>query len=241
MKRLLRRELVRAGFAVPLAAAAEAAARPPERVVFVRLRGGADALSLVVPYRNDEYRRARPATSVAASATVPLDDEYGLHPSLRPLLPLFERGELGAVVGAGFQERFALHGEAELALDRAILAATGGGASIAELAGWDTHAAQAARMPALLEELCERLLALRSAMAADWARSRIVVVSEFGRGLHETLLGGTGDGHAQTVLVLSGARNQGRVRGRLRFGDQGLVPTSELGALLATLVAGGGS
>jgi uncharacterized protein (DUF1501 family) len=237
MKRFLRRELVRAGFVVPVAAAAEARARPAERVVFLRLRGGADALSLVVPYRNDDYQRARPTTRVAA---LPLDADHGLHPSLRRLLPLFERGELGAVVGAGFRERLALHGKAEAAVDRAILAAAGGAATSIELAGWDTHVAQAARMPALLEELCQRLLALRSALAADWVRSRIVVVSEFGRGLHETLLGGTDDGHAQTVLILSGARDQGRVRGLLRFDEQGLVPTSELGALLAALVAGRG-
>lgn len=238
MKRVLRRELVRASLVVPVAAVTEAAASPAEHVVFVRLRGGADALSLVVPYRNDDYQRARPTTRVAA---LPLDADHGLHPSLRHLLPLFERGELGAVVGTGFQERFALHGQAEFALERAILAATGGSATTVELPGWDTHAAQAARLPALLEELCERLLTLRSALSADWERTRIVVVSEFGRGLHETLLGGTDDGHAQTVLVLSGARDQGRVRGLLRFDDHGLVPTSELGALLAALVAGRGS
>jgi uncharacterized protein (DUF1501 family) len=90
----------------------------------------------------------------------------------------------------------------------------------------------------LLGELSEKLLAVRAALAEDWARSSIVVVSEFGRGLHETLLGGTDDGHAQTVLVLSGARDQGRVRGVLALDDQGLVPTIELGGLLAALASG---
>ncbi len=204
--KLSRRQLVRAGFVVPVGVATEASAREGRRVVFVRLRGGADALSLVVPYRNDEYNRARPTTRVTP---LPLDGEYGLHPSLRALLPLFERGELGAVVGAGFSERFALHGEAGAALDRAIHAANGAPSPIIELDGWDTHAAQAERLTPLLGELSEKLLAVRAALAEHWARSAIVVVSEFGRSLRETLLGGTDDGHAQTVFVLSGARNQG--------------------------------
>lgn len=237
MKRLSRRELVRAGCVLPVGVATEASARAGGRVVFVRLRGGADALSLVVPYRNDEYYRARPTTSVTA---LPLDGEYGLHPSLGALLPLFERGELGAVVGAGFVERSTLHGEASQALDRAIHAASAAPTPILELDGWDTHAAQAERLTPLLGELSEKLLAVRAALAADWARSAIVVVSEFGRGLRETLLGGTDDGHAQTVLVLSGARNQGRVRGVLALDEHGLAPTTELGGLLAALAAGEG-
>jgi uncharacterized protein (DUF1501 family) len=233
--KLSRRQLVRAGFVVPAAVATEASAREGPRVVFVRLCGGADALSLVVPYRNDEYYRARSTTRVTA---LPLDGEYGLHPGLRALLPLFERGELGAVVGAGFTERFALHGEAAAALGRAIHEANAGTSTVIELDGWDTHAAQAERLTPLLGELSEKLLAVRAALAEDWARSSIVVVSEFGRGLHETLLGGTDDGHAQTVLVLSGARNQGRVRGVLALGEHGLVPTTELGGLLAALASG---
>jgi uncharacterized protein (DUF1501 family) len=235
--KLSRRELVRAGFVVPAGVATEASARVGGRVVFVRLRGGADALSLVVPYRNDEYYRARPTTSVTA---LPLDGEYGLHPGLRALLPLFDRGELGAVLGAGFAERFALHGEAGAALDRAIHDSSGGTSPIVELDGWDTHAAQAGRLRPLLGELSEKLLAVRAALAEDWAHSSIVVVSEFGRGLRETLLGGTDDGHAQTVLFLSGARNHGRIRGVLTLDEHGLVPTTELGALLTELVAGGG-
>jgi uncharacterized protein (DUF1501 family) len=233
--KLSRRQLVRAGCVVPAAVATEASAREGRRVVFVRLCGGADALSLVVPYRNDGYYRARRTTRVTA---LPLDEEYGLHPGLRALLPLFERGELGAVVGAGFTESFALHGEAGAALDRAIHGATAGTSPVIELDGWDTHAAQVERLTPLLGELGDKLLAVRAALADDWARSSIVVVSEFGRGLHETLLGGTDDGHAQTVLVLSGARDQGRVRGVLALSEDGLVPTTELGGLLAELASG---
>lgn len=240
MKQLSRRELVRAGFVVPVGFATEATAGTARRVVFVRLRGGADALSLVVPYRNDDYHRARPTTRVMPSAAIALDGEYGFHSSLRRLLPLFERGELGAVVGAGFAERFALHGAALSALDLAIQAADGGASTVVELDGWDTHAAQAGRVATLLGELGDKLLALRAAMAADWERSSIVVVSEFGRGLGETLLAGTDDGHAQSVLVLSGARDQGRIRGELTLGEHGLVPTTELGGLLAALAAGRG-
>lgn len=114
-----------------LAPAAIAQAAAGKTLVFVCLRGGADGLSLLVPYREDGYYRARPRISIAApgaarAASVRLDDRYALHPCLGGWQRLFERGELGARVDVGLRSRSRSHGAAQLALDRAITQALGG-------------------------------------------------------------------------------------------------------------------
>jgi len=92
-----------------------------DRHVFVWLRGGADALSLVVPYRNDEYYRARPQTALlppgrGTGAALRLTADFGLHPGLAPLLPTFAEGEASIVWGVGQPTFTASHAEAERAL-----------------------------------------------------------------------------------------------------------------------------
>lgn len=85
-------------------------------LVNIFLRGGADGLSLIVPYREDPYHRERPnlglsapndRTGPAAARTLDLDGFFGLHPAMAALLPHFREGRLGAVhaVGSGDQSR----------------------------------------------------------------------------------------------------------------------------------------
>ena len=63
------------------------------RTIIVRLRGGADGLSLVPPLGDRLYQRLRPTIAVpppgtALRAAIDLDGFFGLHPALAPLLPL---------------------------------------------------------------------------------------------------------------------------------------------------------
>jgi len=79
-------------------------------LVVVSLRGGADALNLLVPYGDADYRRLRPSLAIAAprqpsragATAVDLDGFFGFHPALGPLMPLWERGELAAVAAVGW-------------------------------------------------------------------------------------------------------------------------------------------
>lgn len=92
-------------------------------VVVVFLRGGADGLSLVVPYAEESYYRARPTLAVArpgqgASAGIKLDDRFALHPTLSPLMPLYESGKLACVHAVGSQDRTRSHFEAMSAMER---------------------------------------------------------------------------------------------------------------------------
>lgn len=79
-----------------------------ERIlVLVSLRGGTDALNAVVPHGDPDYYRLRPTLAIAppraaGAAALDLDGFYGLHPSLRPLLPIWERGELAIVHAVGW-------------------------------------------------------------------------------------------------------------------------------------------
>ncbi len=73
-------------------------------VVLIHLVGGNDGLNTLVPYAHKRYRSARPTLALGREAVVPLTDGLGLHPSLRPLAPLFEQRRLAIVAGVGYPQ-----------------------------------------------------------------------------------------------------------------------------------------
>jgi uncharacterized protein (DUF1501 family) len=107
-------------------------------LVSVFLRGGADGLSIVVPYTEDAYHRARPSLGLAAPTdkstnerVLDLDGFFGLNPALGALLPLFQSGRLGIVHACGSDDHSRSHFEAMSAMERGLPDASGGAAS-----GW---------------------------------------------------------------------------------------------------------
>lgn len=70
-------------------------------LVAVSFRGGIDGLGVVVPHGDPAYYRARPNLAVAASSVLAADATFGLHPQLRPLLPMWEAKKLAAVQAVG--------------------------------------------------------------------------------------------------------------------------------------------
>src|SRR5688500_6823973 len=70
-------------------------------LVVLSLRGAADGLSLVVPHADPVYYQARPRIAVPAETLLARDGMFGLHPSLAPLLPLWQAGKLAAVHATG--------------------------------------------------------------------------------------------------------------------------------------------
>jgi uncharacterized protein (DUF1501 family) len=77
----------------------------PQRLVVVFLRGGIDGLSVVVPYRETTYYSDRPRIAIPqpgqANGALDLDGQFGLHPALAPLLPLWQQGSLAFVHACG--------------------------------------------------------------------------------------------------------------------------------------------
>ncbi|MBI5433871.1 MAG: DUF1501 domain-containing protein [Planctomycetes bacterium] len=96
--------------AVPLTSRAASAlgslgarADADERVLVVlQLSGGNDALNMVVPGRQDAYFKLRPTLALARGTLHRLDDDFGLHPSMGALAPLFADGRASLVHGVGY-------------------------------------------------------------------------------------------------------------------------------------------
>ena len=83
-----------------------------------------------------------------------------------------------------------------------------------DVGGWDTHAAQAAYLAGRLRALGDGLLALADALGpAEWRRTLVVVLSEFGRTFRENGARGTDHGHGTVLWVLGGAVRGGRIVG----------------------------
>ena len=75
----------------------------PERILIVlELSGANDGLNTVVPYRNDVYYKARPTLAIKPAQTLKLNDELGLHASMRGFKSLWDDGKLAIVPGCGY-------------------------------------------------------------------------------------------------------------------------------------------
>ncbi len=84
-----------------LTIAPAAAATTGSTLVVLSLRGAADGLSLVVPHGDPVYYQARPRIAVPAAALLAKDAQFGLHPDLAPLVPLWEAGKVAAIHATG--------------------------------------------------------------------------------------------------------------------------------------------
>jgi uncharacterized protein (DUF1501 family) len=71
-------------------------------LVVVELTGGNDGLNTVIPYADDLYHNARPKLRYQKHEVFTLNDHVGLHPSLRPLKDLHDKGHLAVVQGVGY-------------------------------------------------------------------------------------------------------------------------------------------
>ena len=70
-------------------------------LVLIELAGGNDALNTVAPIGDRLYPTLRPSLALDARDALAIGDGLALHPSLGPLKPLLDRGELAAVLGVG--------------------------------------------------------------------------------------------------------------------------------------------
>ena len=73
-------------------------------LILVELKGGNDGLNTVVPFADPMYMQLRPVIGLKADQVLPLDARTGLHPELKPLLGLWEKGQIGIVQGVGYPE-----------------------------------------------------------------------------------------------------------------------------------------
>ncbi len=92
------------------------------RMVVVMLRGAYDGLSAFVPYADADYYALRPNIAIAApdgtaQTSLKLDNSFAMHPSLAPLLPLWQQGVLSFVPAAGLPAPNRSHFDAQFQME----------------------------------------------------------------------------------------------------------------------------
>lgn len=71
-------------------------------LVVLQMAGGNDGINTVVPYANDYYHKARPKIGLKADNVLKLNDDIGLHGSLKGFKELYDGGELSIIQGVGY-------------------------------------------------------------------------------------------------------------------------------------------
>jgi len=113
--------LVSLGFAPSFLArtafAAGAIARA-KRLIAIFQRGAVDGLSVIVPFGDNEYYRARPGIAIqrpgaANDAAVDLDGFFGFNPRLAPLKPFWDARQLAIVHACGSPDNTRSHFDAQ--------------------------------------------------------------------------------------------------------------------------------
>jgi uncharacterized protein (DUF1501 family) len=142
--------LVSLGFApsfLARTAYAAGAASRPKRLIAIFQRGAVDGLSLVVPFGDPEYYRARPSIAIGRpngsdGSAVDLDGFFALHPRLAPLKRFWDARQLAIVHACGSPDSTRSHFDAQDYMETA----TPGVKSTAD--GWLNRLMQAERDPA---------------------------------------------------------------------------------------------
>jgi uncharacterized protein (DUF1501 family) len=117
-----RRHLLKTLAALPVASMTGqlwAAPASKTRLLFVFMRGGYDASSLLVPVSSQYYYEVRPNIAIPRpgadlNTALPVDTDWGLHPALRDTIyPLFSAGQASFVPFAGTEDLSRSHFETQ--------------------------------------------------------------------------------------------------------------------------------
>ncbi|KDM65391.1 DUF1501 domain-containing protein [Acidiphilium sp. JA12-A1] len=166
-------------------------------------------------------------TAFAAGAAPAMDDEEMMSP-------------------AGRARPADRYGFPELAARVGTLLAAEQGPRIAafQLEGWDTHVNQMQLLPGPLGGLDRGVGALKAALGVAWAKTAVLVITEFGRTARINGTRGTDHGTATVAFLAGGAVQGGRVlatwpglKDRQLFQNRDLAPTADLRALAKGVLA----
>ncbi len=90
-----------------------------KKMVVLFQRGAMDGLNVVVPFAEPNYYQMRPTIAIpqpqrgGAEAAIDLDGFFALHPSLQPLQPLFQQGNLAIIQAVGSPDPTRSHFDAQ--------------------------------------------------------------------------------------------------------------------------------
>jgi uncharacterized protein (DUF1501 family) len=71
-------------------------------LVVIQMDGGNDGLNTVIPFADAKYAEVRKELRIPEKEIHKLNDEIGLHPSMKGMLELFKEGRMSIVQGVGF-------------------------------------------------------------------------------------------------------------------------------------------
>jgi uncharacterized protein (DUF1501 family) len=167
-RRTLLASLVATATAARVSRVGLAAVPGDQRFVFVILRGAMDGLTVVPPYGDPDYRALRGELALpepgAENGILPLDNFFGLHPSLAPIYPLWRAGELQIVHAAATPYRDRSHFDAQNVLEN------GGKSPSGVATGWLNRAlaAMGGRVNGLAVGAAPPLTLVGSVPVATW-------------------------------------------------------------------------
>lgn len=91
----------------------QAAQASGKKLVVLFQRGAADGLNIVVPYREQNYYAMRPNIAIQPADVLDLDGQFGFHPAMAPLLPLYKQGHLAVIHAVGSPDTTRSHFDAQ--------------------------------------------------------------------------------------------------------------------------------
>ena len=98
-------------------------------LVVIFLRGAADMLNVVVPHGEDAYYALRPTLGIprpddknakVEERTIDLDGFFGFHPTLRPLLPIWQEKQLAIIHACGAPDESRSHFKSMELMERGV-------------------------------------------------------------------------------------------------------------------------
>ncbi len=90
-----------------------------KKLIVLFQRGAVDGLNVAVPFSEQNYYRLRPTIAIppprqgGSEAAIDLDGYFGFHPSLEPLLPIYQSGHLAVVHAVGSPDPSRSHFDAQ--------------------------------------------------------------------------------------------------------------------------------
>jgi uncharacterized protein (DUF1501 family) len=134
-----------------------------KQLIAIFQRGAVDGLSVVPPFGETEYYRARPRIAIGRpgageNTAIDLDGFFGLHPRLQPLKPIWDARQLAIVHACGSPDSSRSHFDAQDYMETA----TPGVKSTSD--GWLNRYLQARRAPANDPATLFRAVALTTAL-----------------------------------------------------------------------------
>lgn len=78
-------------------------------LVLVELKGGNDGFNTLVPFKDELYYKYRPRIAIQERQVLKLNDEVGLHPRMKALMPIWNSGKMAWIQGVGYPHPILSH------------------------------------------------------------------------------------------------------------------------------------